>query len=70
MTGEQPHKVDISSACCFNFSGSTNVPDPISGSAVEQNQYQEVNLPNSPNLMKKPVDKIRVIRYNFYNIFD
>ena len=45
---------------------SCNLNPPIRGSAVGQNHHQE---PNLPNLMAKPVDKARRIRYNFYGIF-
>ena len=45
---------------------SCNPIPPIRGSAVGQNHHQE---PNLPNLMAKPVDKVRQIRYNFYGIF-
>ena len=44
---------------------SCNLDPPIRGSAIEQNHHQE---PNLPNLMAKPVDKARRIRYNFYGI--
>lgn len=42
-----------------------NLNPPIRGSAVGQNHHQE---PDLPNLMAKPVDKARRIRYNFYGI--
>ena len=44
---------------------SCNLIPPIRGSAVGQSHHQE---PNLPNLMAKPVDKARRIRYNFYGI--
>lgn len=44
---------------------SCNLNPPIRGSAIEQNHHQE---PNLPNLMAKPVNKVRQIRYNLYGI--
>ena len=48
---------------------SYNLIPPVRGSAVGQNHYQE---PDLPNIMAKPVDKVRQIRYNFlwyFNLF-